>query len=274
MRTISLCILLVGCSATDSDTNTSDTDVVPDDPPVTDTDGDGLSDDEEAALGTDPELVDSDGDGYSDFEEHDAGTDPLDTASVIYTGGWPYNPNKDALNDPGWETPGTTGDSVPNFTAYDQYGDLVQLYDFAGRGKPIVLDVGTPWCSPCKALAAYLSTGDMDELVWNDEGDYYPWWSEDYADLRRMIQDEEIYWITVLFSESDSSGPTDQSDCEAWDAAFPNEHIPVLADSDLALHGFLAIESFPAMSVVDSDMKMVVHSPTGPFDAMRYLFPE
>src|SRR4051794_24879513 len=46
--------------------------------PVGDADGDGLSDEEEADLGTDPADADSDGDGVSDGAEVDAGTDPLD----------------------------------------------------------------------------------------------------------------------------------------------------------------------------------------------------
>ena len=41
-----------------------------------DTDGDGLSDTEEAALGTDPNLPDTDGDGVDDGDEVTAGTDP------------------------------------------------------------------------------------------------------------------------------------------------------------------------------------------------------
>ncbi len=42
-----------------------------------DTDGDGLTDDEEAALGTDPTDVDTDGDGVQDGGEVNAGTNPL-----------------------------------------------------------------------------------------------------------------------------------------------------------------------------------------------------
>jgi hypothetical protein len=45
---------------------------------VQDSDEDGLSDEEEADLGTDPEDPDTDGDGVSDGAEVDAGTDPLD----------------------------------------------------------------------------------------------------------------------------------------------------------------------------------------------------
>ncbi|MCA9553639.1 MAG: hypothetical protein KC933_26605 [Myxococcales bacterium] len=52
-------------------------DVIP--PP--DSDGDGLSDDEEATLHTDPSRADTDRDGLGDGEELDLGTDPLDADS-------------------------------------------------------------------------------------------------------------------------------------------------------------------------------------------------
>ena len=44
--------------------------------PSTDSDGDGLSDSEELALGTNPEQADSDGDGFSDGEEVFLGSNP------------------------------------------------------------------------------------------------------------------------------------------------------------------------------------------------------
>jgi len=46
-----------------------------------DDDGDGLSDAQEAALGTHPLLADTDGDGFDDGTEVAAGTDPLDSES-------------------------------------------------------------------------------------------------------------------------------------------------------------------------------------------------
>jgi serine/threonine-protein kinase len=46
-------------------------------PPVTDTDGDGLPDADEAARGTDPTNPDTDGDGVGDGQEVANGTDPL-----------------------------------------------------------------------------------------------------------------------------------------------------------------------------------------------------
>ena len=47
----------------------------------TDTDEDGLTDLDEATLGTDPANPDTDGDTFTDGEEVDAGTDPLDPLS-------------------------------------------------------------------------------------------------------------------------------------------------------------------------------------------------
>jgi Bacterial TSP3 repeat len=47
-------------------------------PTVIDSDGDGISDEEERLLGTDPFNPDTDGDGFDDWEEIMAGSDPTD----------------------------------------------------------------------------------------------------------------------------------------------------------------------------------------------------
>ncbi|MFZ5481978.1 MAG: hypothetical protein ACOZNI_34780, partial [Myxococcota bacterium] len=46
------------------------------DPTVEDADGDGLTDAEEAQLGTDPEAADTDEDGHGDADEVAVGTNP------------------------------------------------------------------------------------------------------------------------------------------------------------------------------------------------------
>jgi hypothetical protein len=55
-------------------------------PPADDTDSDGLSDEQEAELGTDPTVVDTDGDCSFDGVEVEAGTDPLDPSSTANCG--------------------------------------------------------------------------------------------------------------------------------------------------------------------------------------------
>ncbi len=51
-----------------------------------DTDGDGIPDGYELGYGTNPLLADTDGDGYSDFEELQMGSDPLNASSVPGSG--------------------------------------------------------------------------------------------------------------------------------------------------------------------------------------------
>jgi len=67
----------------------------PSTPADTDTDGDGLTDEDEAALGTDPNNPDSDGDTFTDGEEVAAGSDPLNVLSIPPPGEGNGNGNGD-----------------------------------------------------------------------------------------------------------------------------------------------------------------------------------
>lgn len=84
----------------------------------TDSDGDGLTDEEEIALGTDPLNPDTDDDGINDGDEVELGTDPLnpDTdGDILYDGGeliYGTNPLE----------PDTDGDGLTD-------GDEVYFYD-------------------------------------------------------------------------------------------------------------------------------------------------
>jgi hypothetical protein len=73
------------CDTDDDDDGLTDTEeaALGTDPLLADTDGDGLSDAEEAVYGTDPLLADTDGDGFEDGVEVDAGTDPTDPESHL-----------------------------------------------------------------------------------------------------------------------------------------------------------------------------------------------
>jgi thiol-disulfide isomerase/thioredoxin len=276
MRLIWLSVIFVACSAK-ADEAASDSGAPAHSDGDTDSDGDGLTDEDEASLGTDPASADTDEDGYSDGDEVNAGSDPLDDQSGIYSGGWPYNPDKEALGTPDWSTTAAVGAQVPRFVGVDQFGDMVDLYDFAGHGKPIVLDMGTIWCGPCKDLAAYLSTGDMSHLVWEhesaEEGDYYPWWDSRYAELSEQVANGDIYWVTVLFSTSETSGPASQEDCESWDADYPNPAVPVLADAGLDLYNWIEVSAYPVLNLINDDMTLRVHETSGPGGVLQELFP-
>lgn len=100
--------------------------------PDLDSDGDGLTDVEEEALGTDPMASDSDGDEFSDSEEVASGTDPTDFLDHPYYGGWP---KADCANDIVASGVYQVGAVAEDFELLDQFGNAekVRLYDFCDQ---------------------------------------------------------------------------------------------------------------------------------------------
>jgi hypothetical protein len=97
--------------------------------PGLDSDGDGLTDLEEAELGTDPSLADTDADGWDDGVEVAGNTDPNAAADHPYTGGWAIGACRDDLVATG----NGVGQVTSDFALTDQFGDTVSLYDFCDR---------------------------------------------------------------------------------------------------------------------------------------------
>ena len=115
-----IAILAIGCSAAKLDLGEDDgfLDI--------DSDGDGLTDSEEEALGSDPDQVDSDGDGFDDGVEADWYTDPGDPQDHPYEGGWPIDSCRNELTPTGM----AVGDTINDVKLVDQYGEEVRLHDF------------------------------------------------------------------------------------------------------------------------------------------------
>ena len=271
--------------------------------PATDSDQDGLPDAEEAAMGTDPQNPDTDGDGYLDGHEVAEGKDPLDPESRIYHGNWPYNPTKDAIEGPGWEKcvdgqcigfgscdPADADDEesdwqdptgcslknglkLPRWKATDQYGDTVDLYDFIGTGKPVILDVATPYCKPCKGLAAFFATGDPNHTTPHspDPLTSFAWWKPEYEVLLDMINNDEIHWITVIWSSCVGGNPVDENAGVAWHDEWPHSKIPVLVDPECKLKDYLNVKAMPHLDVLDTDLVFTTYATNGPVPAIKAL---
>lgn len=214
-----------------------------------DQDGDGLTLAEENELGTRDTTTDSDDDGYLDPWEVAEGTDPTDVNSVIYQGGWPYNPDKEEMEDPGWGgklKSAEEGDSLPRFAWTDQFGDTVDIYDFAGQGVPVAVDLSGVWCPVCKELAKLIEGKDSDFKGggWDDLGSW--------------IEGGSFYYITVL--DSDGNQDTiDPEEIEKWADKYPHPSVPVLADVDMQLSGWLKIVGYPTLFLMDENLTITLY---------------
>lgn len=253
--------LLISCGPDDEDTNVEDTN----EPEIPDADDDGVSDEDEEDLGTDPDNKDSDGDRLEDGEELEAGTypmdadtdgdgyldgdevamgsDPTDDEDGIYEGFWPYYYDKDSIEEGSFGSTAREGDEVPRLIAVDQFGEEVDLYDFAYQGKPIMVDVSAVWCGPCNQMSNWLSHGES--------------WGSGWDALRGKLDDGDFYWVTLLYQDA-SGAESDEGDVEDWDDRYQSDFVTVLTDpgSQMAMH--INPPGIPSLSLIGEDMTWLV----------------
>lgn len=211
-----------------------------------DDDGDGLTNGDETELGTDPSEVDSDGDGYPDNAEVDAGSDPTDEEDGVYIGGWPYQSDKESFEgDNGRRL--RVGNVFPRFVLMDQYGQDVDLYDFAGHGKPIVMDLSGIWCYWCQELAKLIEDKRSELKGYG------------FDDIGQQIADGEFYYITILDADAQYN-PPDLEDLQEWHDDYPNEYIPVLGDPEGEVTAYANPAGYPTLWILDENMNVIQYN--------------
>ena len=238
--------------------------------------------------------IDSDGDGYLDIQEIKAGTDPNDAYSIIYQGFWPFNINKDKIEDPGFgECPKANGcecqtsktcpeDSecaqlnrgkfcipkvgsrVPRFMGVDQFGDLFDLYDLANQGKPIIIEIGTTWPKACKDFSAW-------KTYVNDNVLSAKWWKNEYASIRNYIDNGDIYWVHIIHLDDDRNPSTFET-INSWYWDYPHDNIIYLADPAAKMKTWVRPTAYPCLILIDENMDMQVHALRGVEDAIYEVY--
>ena len=109
--------------------------------PTCDQDNDGLTNQQEAGIGTNPIIADTDGDGLNDGAEVTGGSNPLDPCSPVASAGCPTDADNDGT--PAASDPDDTNPCVPNPAAgnCDRDGDgLTNLQEAAIGTNPVVAD--------------------------------------------------------------------------------------------------------------------------------------
>jgi len=240
------------------------------DPLDDDSDDDGLTDGEEAELGSDPNSSDSDGDGYPDAVEVEMGSDPADASSGIYTGGWPYNANKDSIDDPGFDGKNKIGRTIPRFVGPDQFGDDVELWDFGGQGKLTIVDMSAVWCYYCHEMAKWLeydTSGYFDNIT-DQNGNPVDF---GYEAIREGVETGEVQWITILGQNNSGNAPKKKV-AESWYETYSHEKVPVIADVDQELVDWWGVKGWPSFILLDEDLTILQNdSYIGVFDMVEEL---
>jgi hypothetical protein len=232
-----------GDSTDDAEADTTD------DSGLLDDDEDGLTNDEEAELGTNPLLKDTDADNYWDSWELIEGTDPLDPASRIYTGYWPYNPDKGELDQGSWDaTSKQSGSQFPRSEFLDHHGEMVDLFDFTNftvnaNMEPafFIFDLSAQWCGPCHNVASWIAGDDSADLAWIQML---------YPTVREKVHGLRIWWITFVV-ENAQGGPPTAADATTWYTAHHDAYIPIMVDADQKMWPAYGSNAYPHFFLLD-----------------------
>lgn len=213
------------------------------DPANPDTDADRLLDGLERPNGADPLLPDTDGDEYLDGDEVAAHAAPDDPESVIYRGGWPYYPWKDDI-DPNRYNFYEVGARFFRLQMVDQFGDVVDLFDFYNADRPVVLHVAAMWAWPDWTLDQYIrGEGDPEGL-----GQYWP------AGPAAVARGD-VRWITVLEQGQDPEPATPATAAEYAESFTVS--LPILADPDYSVADYVALDRWPTVVLLDAELRVV-----------------
>jgi hypothetical protein len=134
------------------------------------------------------------------------------------------------------------GQLLPHAQLVDQYGDLVDIYDFAQDGRPVVLQLSAGWC--------YYGWMIGDGL-WGDDDRGL---AGDYPALFDAIRTGEVHHLTVFVHGFEQDTPEDSAVLDEFMSRHPDASQPAMLDDGSLLP--LVEWGFPTMLVLDEDLRI------------------
>jgi thiol-disulfide isomerase/thioredoxin len=147
------------------------------------------------------------------------------------------------------------GDEFPDFYSLNQFEELISLRDIETKGKYVMIEMGTTWCAPCNVLASW--------LTWDDnEIENRRWWKPEYTKIKTLINENKVILITVLYEDEHRDNANYKTVFE-WYDNFPDKHTIILSDNNKELHKWLKPTGIPAITLLDSNMNVIVYTNRG-----------
>jgi len=156
------------------------------------------------------------------------------------------------------------GDILPRFEGLDQFGESVDIYDFANQGKILMIELSAGWCSPCNDLSAWLTTNDS-KIKENR------WWKDQYLPIRDMVENGKVQLINIMYEGPIKKTTVTPNDVIDWYKKYPDPNVPILADEYKFMHSWVKPTGLPCIFLVDENMRLINYTNRGLNDAFIYL---
>jgi len=141
------------------------------------------------------------------------------------------------------------GDVFPNFRLIDQFGNPVELYDFANQGQWVIVEMAAAWCPGCNDLAAWFASGDTTVMA-------RAWWKPEFDAVRDLVASGKVRLVTVLYQGSTKAWATPE-DVAVWAGKYKHDDVAVVADSEKLVHSWVKPTGIPAVVVLNEKMEVV-----------------
>ena len=182
----------------------------------------------------------------------------FDPPDCGYAGGWPCNPDRDAIPDPGWGGRVAFGGTWPRMIGVDQYGEGVDTYDLLGDVPVLVVSVAD-WSAPDRMYAGHL-TGAPEALF----AEVVP------PAVVDAVADGRLHLVFVVQDGMDGM-PADAADAASYATALGPVDVPVLADPAHRHFDWLEQSFFPYNTVVLPDGTVLDHDGDDPYSSLETL---